>query len=216
MHRSEIFEKILETGVVSIIRMKTSNHIMKVLESLQAGGINTWEITLNTPNALQSIETIASENGSSMIGAGTVLDVAMAKRAINAGAKFLVTPVVNPDIIVAAHQHEVPVFMGAFSPTEIFTAHQYGADMVKLFPAGIHGLSYFRALQGPLQGIKLMPTGGVTPDNAGEWIHAGAHAVGIGSSLIQPEAVQSGNFSRITDLSKRLVENILSARSALK
>ena len=216
MHRSEIFEKILETGVVSIIRMKTSNHIMKVLESLQAGGINTWEITLNTPNALQSIETIASENGSSMIGAGTVLDVAMAKRAINAGAKFLVTPVVNPDIIVAAHQHEVPVFMGAFSPTEIFTAHECGADMVKLFPAGIHGLSYFRALQGPLKEIKLMPTGGVTPDNAGEWIHAGAHAVGIGSSLIQPEAVQSGNFSRITDLSKRLVENILRARSALK
>ncbi len=206
-------KKILETGVVSIIRMKTSNHIMRVVESLQAGGVNTWEITLNTPNALQFIEKIAAEDGSSLIGAGTVLDAAMAKKAIDAGAKFLVTPVVKPDIVVAAHQHEIPVFMGAFSPTEILTAHECGADMVKLFPAGIHGLPYFGAVQGPLMGIKLMPTGGVTPDNAGEWIHAGAHAVGIGSSLIQPEVVLSGNFSRITDLSKRLIKNIINARS---
>jgi 2-dehydro-3-deoxyphosphogluconate aldolase/(4S)-4-hydroxy-2-oxoglutarate aldolase len=105
--------------------------------------------------------------------------------------------------------------MGAFSPTEILTAHECGADMVKLFPAGIHGFPYFRAIQGPLEGIKLLPTGGVTPDNAGEWIHAGAHAIGIGSSLIHPDAVQSGNFSRITDLSKRLVENIMNARSEI-
>lgn len=215
MQRSKILEKILETGVVSIIRMKTSNHIMNVLESLQAGGVNTWEITLNTPNALQFIERIATEDSANLIGAGTVLDAAMANKAIDAGAKFLVTPVVKPDIVVAAHKHEVPVFMGAFSPTEILTAHECGADMVKLFPAGIHGLLYFRAVQGPLPGIKLIPTGGVTPDNAGEWIHAGAHAVGIGSSLIQPDAVQSGNFSRITDLSKRLVKNVLDARAVL-
>ena len=215
MHRSEILEKVLETGVVSIIRMKTSNHILKVLESLQAGGVNTWEITLNTPNALQFIEKIASEDSSSLIGAGTVLDADMANKAIDAGARFLVTPVVKPDIVVAAHKHDVPVFMGAFSPTEILTAHECGADMVKLFPAGIPGLPYFRAIQGPLEGIKLIPTGGVTPNNAGEWIHAGAHAIGIGSSLIHPDAVQSGNFSRITDLSKRLVENIMNARSEL-
>ena len=215
MHRSEILEKVLETGVVSIIRMKTSNHILKVLDSLQAGGVNTWEITLNTPNALQFIEKIASEDSSNLIGAGTVLDADMANKAIDAGAKFLVTPVVKPDIVVTAHKHEVPVFMGAFSPTEILTAHECGADMVKLFPAGILGLPYFRAIQGPLEGIKLIPTGGVTPDNAGEWIHAGAHAIGIGSSLIHPDAVQSGNFSRITDLSKRLVENIMNARSEI-
>ncbi len=215
MLRSKILGKIIETGVVSIIRMKTSNHIMNVLESLQAGGVNTWEITLNTPNALQFIERIATEDSANLIGAGTVLDAAMANKAIDAGAKFLVTPVVKPDIVVVAHKHEVPVFMGAFSPTEILTAHECGADMVKLFPAGIHGLPYFRAVQGPLAGIKLIPTGGVTPDNAGEWILAGAYAVGIGSSLILPDAVQSGNFSQITDLSKRLVKNILNARAVL-
>ena len=208
-------EKIIETGVVSIIRIKTSNHIMNVLESLQAGGVNTWEITLNTPNALQFIERIATEDCANLIGAGTVLDVAMANKAIDAGAKFLVTPVVKPDIVVAAHKHEVPVFMGAFSPTEILTAHECGADMVKLFPAGIHGLPYFRAIQGPLEGIKLLPTGGVTPENAGEGILSGAHALGIGSSLILPDAIKSGNFSRITDLSKQLIQNVISARSAL-
>ncbi len=216
MLRSEILNKILETGVVSIIRMQTPDHIMKVIDSLQAGGVCTWEITLNTPNALQFIAKIASENSSSLIGAGTVLDAVMAKDAINAGAKFLVTPVVKPEIVATAHQYQVPVFMGAFSPTEILMAHESGADMVKLFPADIHGLPYFRAIQGPLKGIKLIPTGGVTPDNAGDWFLAGAHAIGIGSSLIPPEAVQSENFSVITDLSKRLVENVMSARSALQ
>ena len=121
----------------------------------------------------------------------------------------------KPEIVAAAHQHEVPVFMGAFSPTEILAAHECGADMVKLFPAGIHGLPYFRAIQGPLEGIKLLPTGGVTPDNAGEWILSGAHALGIGSSLIPPDTINSGNFSKITDLSKQLIQNVVNARSVM-
>jgi 2-dehydro-3-deoxyphosphogluconate aldolase/(4S)-4-hydroxy-2-oxoglutarate aldolase len=144
-----------------------------------------------------------------------VLDADTAHRVIDAGARFIVAPTLDPDTIRACHAGDVPAMPGCFSPTEILRAWQLGADIVKVFPATSLGPGYIKDVRAPLPDIKLMPTGGVTPENAGEWIKAGAVAVGIGSSLVDAKAVAAGEFRRIEDTARLLISNVRAARAAL-
>jgi len=147
-----------------------------------------------------------------LLGAGTVVDAETARLAILAGAQFVVSPVLRPEMIEVCHRHDVAAIPGCFSPTEILTAWEAGADVVKVFPATSLGPAYFKDLRGPLPHIKLMPTGGVTIDNAADWIRAGAVAVGVGTALVDPKAVAAGDYRAITANACRIVANVRVAR----
>ena len=207
MSRLEILNRILDEGVVSIIRMKEADKVSKVIAALKDGGLSAIEITLGTPKALQLIEAYSGQKDM-IIGVGSVLDAASARLAILSGAKFIVTPVSKQEIIAMAHRYDVPVFSGAFSPGEILTAFEWGADVIKVFPADTLGMSYFKAVKAPMPQLQLMPTGGVTIENAGEWIKAGACAVGIGSALTDKKAIAAENYRLLTDNAIKLLANI--------
>jgi 2-dehydro-3-deoxyphosphogluconate aldolase/(4S)-4-hydroxy-2-oxoglutarate aldolase len=171
---------------------------------------------MTVPGAVDVIRSVAGTLPKGVVlGAGTVLDAETARRVIDAGARFVVAPTFDPDTIRACHERDIPAMPGCFSPTEIFRAWQLGADIVKVFPATGLGPGYIKDVRAPLPQIKLMPTGGVTPENAGEWIKAGAVAVGIGSALVDAKAVAAGDFKRIEDKARLLISNVRSARAAL-
>src|SRR5207244_1145726 len=149
-----------------------------------------------------------------LFGAGTVIDRETAVAVIEAGARFVVSPVFRPDVVRACHERDVPAMPGCFSPTEILTAHESGADIVKVFPATMLGPQFIKDVRAPLPQVKLMPTGGVTLDNAGDWIAAGAVAVGVGSALLDGAAIDSGRFEVIAENARRIVANVAAARPA--
>jgi len=211
MTRLAILNKILEEGVVSIIRMDEAEKVPKVLQALKAGGLSAIEITLGTPKALQLIEQFAEEKDL-LIGVGSVIDAESCRMAILSGAKFIVTPVSKKAVIEMAHRYDVPIFSGAFSPGEILTAYEWGADVVKVFPADTLGMAYFKAVKAPMPQLQIMPTGGVTLENAGDWLKAGACAVGIGSALTNKKAIADENYDLLTGNAKKLLENIREVR----
>ena len=147
-----------------------------------------------------------------LLGAGTVTDADTALQVIDAGASFVVSPIFRADIVAACHERDVPAMPGCFSPTEIFTAHQCGADVVKVFPATALGPQFIKDVRAPLPQVKLMPTGGVTLDNAGDWIRAGAVAVGLGSALLDAKAIDEGRYDVITANARRVVASVDAAR----
>lgn len=209
--RHELMQALVESGAIAIIRMEDSQKLQQTVEAIHQGGINAIEITMTTPNALQAIETAATafaDDEDVVIGAGSVLDGATARQAILAGAQFIVSPVLKPEMIEMCHRYDVLATPGTFTPTEVERAHELGADLVKVFPATTVGPGYFRALQGPLPHAKLMPTGGVTLTNAGQWLEAGAAVVGIGSALLDEEAVAEGNFEQLTENARTLRRSI--------
>ena len=168
---------------------------------------------MTVPRAVEMIGELAPTLPDGfLLGAGTVTDADTARQVINAGASFVVSPIFRADIIAACHERDVPAMPGCFSPTEIFTAHQCGADVVKIFPATALGPQFIKDVRAPLPQIKLMPTGGVTLDNAGEWIRAGAVAVGLGSALVDAKAIDEGRFDVITANAQRVVANVAAAR----
>ena len=200
--------------MVGIIRMKDPGRLPAVVDALAEGGVRVLEITMTVPGAVDLIRrTAPSLPAGFLMGAGTVLDVETAHRVIDAGARFLVSPTLNLEVIEAAHQRDVPILPGCFSPTEILTAWNAGADIVKVFPATALGPTYLRDVHGPLPDVKLMPTGGVSIDNAGEWIRAGAAGVGVGSALLDPGAIASGNYGALTERAARLMANVNAARA---
>jgi 2-dehydro-3-deoxyphosphogluconate aldolase/(4S)-4-hydroxy-2-oxoglutarate aldolase len=211
MSRLAILNRILEEGVVSIIRMEEAEKVPNVIHALQEGGLSALEITLGTPKALQLIESFAT-NKDLLIGVGSVLDAESARLAILSGAQFIVTPVSKQAVIEMAHRYDVPIFSGAFSPGEILAAYEWGADVIKVFPADTLGMAYFKALRGPMPQLQLMPTGGVTLDNAGEWLKAGACAVGIGSALTDKKAIADENYKLLTANAVRLLASIKAGR----
>lgn len=213
MSRAEIVKRIIEDKAVAVIRLRTSENFLKTAEALYEGGISILEITMTTPNALALIkETAAHMPDDVLIGAGSVLDAETAQKVIAAGAKYVVSPAFKPEIIQIAHQNDVPAMPGCFSPTEILTAHEQGADVIKVFPADILGMAFFKAIKAPLPFLNLMPTGGVTLANAGEWIKAGACAVGVGSALVDNKAIEAGNFTQLTENAKILRQSLRKAR----
>ncbi len=207
MNRQTILEEILKRKVVAILRIKEADKLKKIIEAIAEGGLTVAEITMTVPNAIRLIEQMNKELDKNIIlGVGTVMSAEVAEEAIKAGAKYVVSPVFKKEIVDAAHKHDVPVMPGCFTPTEIQTAHEAGADIIKVFPADVLGMAFFKAVLAPMPHVKLMPTGGVSLTNAGEWIKAGACAVGIGSALLDKDAIQSGNFSKLTENAKKIMK----------
>lgn len=209
MKTKDVLEIIQATKVIAVIRMSDAGKLAAVTEAIRQGGIRAIEITMTTPSALETITQLAAEKpAGTLVGAGTVLDAQTAERVCDAGADFVVSPITATEMIAACKRRGIFVAPGAFTPTEILAAWEKGADVVKVFPAGSVGPSYFRDLRGPFPQIRLMPTGGVTLDNAREFIRSGACCVAIGTALIDREAVASEDWPGLTSRAKDLVESL--------
>lgn len=209
MTREEIRNTILQRKVVAVIRMKNPEQLLKVITAIMKGGVTGIELTMTIPNAIQSIETAAKEFGDEiLLGVGSVIFPSIAIDAINAGAKFVVSPIYKPEIVSTVISQNMVVIPGGFTPTEIQTAYEQGADFVKIFPADNLGMSFIKSIKAPLPHLKVIPTGGVTLDNAIDWITNGASAVGIGTALVDNKAIESGNFNQLTDNAKKLCTNL--------
>lgn len=209
----ETAARIEHEGIVAVIRLEQAAALPMVVGALAAGGVRAIEVTMTVPGAIESIRQLtASASDHVLLGAGTVLDPETARRAIDAGARFVVSPVFRPALIDTCHAAGVPALPGCYTPTEILNAWDAGADIVKVFPAGGLGPAFFKDVRAPLPHVKLMPTGGVSIDNVGEWIRAGAVAVGVGSALVDPRLVAAGDFAAITERAARIVEHVRAAR----
>lgn len=216
MAREQNLQRVIECGLVAVVRFADPGPLVNVLKAIADGGITVAEVTLTVPDALGVIREAKRQLGDRiLLGAGTVLDAETARAAILAGAEFLVSPAVNVDVIRMARRYDKLVMPGAFTPTEILTAWEAGADIVKVFPADILGPAFFRAMRGPLPQVKLMPTGGVDLTTAGEYLKAGAVCLGVGGQLVDTKLVTTGNFDAIRDLAKQYVEAVRKARSEL-
>jgi 2-dehydro-3-deoxyphosphogluconate aldolase/(4S)-4-hydroxy-2-oxoglutarate aldolase len=214
MSRAETTARIERDGIVAVIRLERAASLPRVVQALTAGGVRAIEVTMTVPGAIESIRQLASNGpGDVLLGAGTVLDAETARRAIDAGARFVVAPVFRPAVIAACHDAGVPAVPGCYTPTEILDAWEAGADIVKVFPAKALGPSFLKDVRAPLPQVKLMPTGGVSIDNAGEWIRAGAVAVGVGSALVDARLVDAGDFSASTARAERIVANVRAVRA---
>jgi 2-dehydro-3-deoxyphosphogluconate aldolase / (4S)-4-hydroxy-2-oxoglutarate aldolase len=212
--RAATVRAIEQFGIVAVIRLKDPARVRGVVDALAAGGVRALEVTMTVPRAVDLIRELAPTMPDGfLLGAGTVTDAATAHAVIDAGAAFIVGPVFRPEVIAACHDRDVPAIPGCFSPTEILAAHEAGADIVKVFPATALGPTFIRDVRAPLPQVKLMPTGGVTIENAGEWIRAGAAAVGVGSALLDSRAIESGRFEVITANAQRVVANVAAARA---
>ncbi len=204
----------MASGAIAVIRMSNPDRVLRVAEAILKGGVTSIEITMTTPNALGMIGHVAKEMGDEiLLGVGSVLDRKTVTSAIDAGAKYVVSPIFKPELVEASHLYGAPVLPGAFSPTEIQAAHEAGADMIKVFPADLAGMSYIKAVRAPMPHLKLVPTGGVTPENAGDWIRAGACAVGVGSALLDKKAIDAGNFEVLTQNARTLMESLNAGRA---
>ena len=212
--RSEIVSVVEKSGVVGIIRTQDSDAVRGVVDALARGGLRALEVTMTVPRAIELIAEISPTLPQGfLLGAGTVLDADTVHRAAQAGAQFIVSPVFRPEVIKAAHDVGIPVMPGCFTPTEILAAWDLGADIVKVFPATSVGPSYLKDIRGPLPQIKLMPTGGVSIDNVGEWLKAGAVAVGVGSALLDTKAIAAKQFDVLEANARRIVDNVATARA---
>jgi len=212
--RHDVATAIEEAGVIAVIRIKEAERLREIVDALAEGGVRVLEVTMTVPGAVDLIRALApSLRPGVLLGAGTVLDGDTASRVIDAGARFVVSPVSRPELIEVCHRRDVAVMPGCFSPTEILAAWDAGADFVKVFPATALGPSFFRDVRGPLPSVKLIPTGGVTIDNAGEWIRAGAAAVGVGTALLDAKAISSGDYGVIRTNAAHIVANVNGARA---
>ena len=213
--RADTVRRIEACGVVAVIRLQDGSRLRAVVDALAAGGITSLEVTMTVPRAIELIGEIAPTLPPGfLIGAGTVVDAETARAAIDAGARFIVGPVFRPAVIEAAHAEGAAAMPGCFSPTEILAAWEAGADLVKVFPATALGPAYFKDLRGPMPQVRLMPTGGVSLENAGDWIRAGAVAIGVGGALVDPKLVAAGNYGGITERAKRFIERVRTARES--
>lgn len=214
--KQEVIGRILEEGVVPVLRAESHEIAMQAVEALRAGGIGVLEITMTVPGAIDLIRRLSSEIGKEcLIGAGTVLNAKAAAECVDAGARFIVSPAVNVATIEFCRSYDIPILPGAFTPTEVVTAWDAGADMVKLFPAGAGGgPGYLKSLRAPLPQVKFVPTGGVSLDNAADYIRAGAVAIGIGADLVNTKAISAGKAHIITEQAKLYLAAVSEARSA--
>jgi 2-dehydro-3-deoxyphosphogluconate aldolase/(4S)-4-hydroxy-2-oxoglutarate aldolase len=198
-------EQVLPPGVpIAIIRLDDLTEALQISRALQAGGITRLEFTLTNAHALEALAEVRRASGHSLVvGAGTILDSDMATASIEAGAQFLVTPTLVPDVITVANRKGIPVVCGAFTPTELLTAWRLGADLVKVFPAGVLGPGYIKDVLAPLPELKLVPTGGVNLETAPAFLAAGAYTIAIGSQLVGKEVVHKKDWAGLTELARR-------------
>lgn len=209
MKKDQIVDEIIGRKAVAVLRIKEPAKLKKVIEYLNEGGISVAEITLTVPNAIKLIEQMTNELDKNIIvGVGSVLNPSVAEDAIKAGARYVVSPIFKKEIIEMAHKYDIPAMPGCFTPTEIQTAYEAGADIIKVFPADVLGIDFFKGILAPMPHLRLMPTGGVTLTNAGDWLKAGACAVGVGSALLDKEAIEKENYNKLTENARIIMESI--------
>ena len=215
MSKESHLRHVLDCGIVAVVRSPDSQQLVEVAEALAGGGVTVIEITMTVPGALDVIRQVQKALGDRiLLGAGTILDAQTARAALLAGAEFLVAPTVNRDVIRLCRRYGKLVMPGAFTPTEILTAWEAGADIVKVFPAEVVGPAFFKAMRGPLPQVRLMPTGGVDLNTAADFLRAGACCLGVGGQLVEPRAVAEGNFDRIRDLARQYVNLVKQVRKS--
>ncbi|MBA3768942.1 MAG: bifunctional 4-hydroxy-2-oxoglutarate aldolase/2-dehydro-3-deoxy-phosphogluconate aldolase [Blastocatellia bacterium] len=215
MNKANVTSRISEVGIVPVIRADSDDEARHLIDAIRAGGISIFEVTTTVPNAVSLIETLtANFGGEVIIGAGTVLDVETTRSCLSAGAKFIVSPILDLDVVETCRQADIAVFPGALTPTEIVTAWNAGADAVKIFPAyAVGGANFIKAIKAPLPEVELIPTGGITLLTVGDYIRAGAIAVGVGGELADVRALRAGQSEKITDAARAFVKAVREARS---
>ncbi len=211
MSKAKQLQRILDSRIVAVIRAESGDSLVDVAEALLAGGVQVLEVTFTVPGAIRVVERVADRMGDRvLLGAGTVLDTETARAALLAGAQFIVAPTTNVDVIRLCRRYDKLVMPGAFTPTEIVTAWEAGADIVKIFPADVGGPAYLKAIRGPLPQVRLMPTGGVDLQTAADFLRAGACALGVGGSLVESKAIQQGDMARIESLARQFFQVVQS------
>jgi 2-dehydro-3-deoxyphosphogluconate aldolase/(4S)-4-hydroxy-2-oxoglutarate aldolase len=209
----DVVARIRAVGIIPVIRAPSAELAIAAVDAIRAGGIDVVELTMTVPNALSVIEQVVARHSDVLIGAGTVLDAETARACMLAGARFIVAPIVDRPTIRACRTYGVPIAPGALTPTEVVAAWRAGADMVKVFPcSAVGGASYIKALRAPLPQIELVPTGGVTAATAGDYIAAGACAVGAGADLVDLARLARGDHAGVTDNARRYVTAVQQAR----
>src|SRR5215468_10757641 len=217
MSKESHLRQVLDVGIVAVVRSPDHAQLVEVCRALADGGVTVVEITMTVPDALGVLRQVRQALGDRvLLGAGTILDAETARAALLAGAEYLVAPTLNLDVIRLCRRYDKLVMPGAFTPTEILTAWEAGADVVKVFPAEVVGPAFFKAMRGPLPQVRLMPTGGVDLTTAAAFLKAGACCLGVGSQLVEPKAVAERNFDRIRDLAGQYVKVVRQARSEIK
>ena len=211
--KEEQLNRILDGGIVAIVRTESSEGLMKIVEAIEKGGIKAIEVTMTTPGALEIIKAAAVQfRGEVVIGVGTVLDAETARAAILAGAEFVVSPITDEGVIKVAKRYSKVVMPGAFTATEVVRAWEMGADLVKIFPTSSVGPKYISDLKGPLPHIRMIPTGGVSLETAADFLKAGAAALAVGGNLVSKKAVAAGRYDDITETARKFVEIVQRAR----
>ena len=214
MTKLEQMQRIESCGVVAIIRANSSSELIEVAAAIKEGGVDLIEVTMTTPNALSVVSDVAARYGDEvLVGIGSVLDTETARAAMLAGAEFIVSPVTKPDVIEICNRYSKVVMPGAFTPTEILRAWEAGADYVKVFPSSGVGPGYIKDVKAPLPHIPLVPTGGINVSNAGEFIKAGAAALGVGGALVNSKVIAEGQFDLLTETARKLVEAVQVAKT---
>lgn len=210
--RERTLARVLDAKAVAVIRVTDPEKLQPVVEAVLKGGVRGIEITMTVPDALAQLSIVDRQFGEDLVlGVGSVLTPETAVQAVEAGARYVVSPVFKPEIIAAAHSQGAPAMPGAFTPTEIQTAYEAGADIVKVFPADVLGMPFFKGVLAPMPHLRLMPTGGVNLTNAGQWLQVGACAVGVGSALLDKKAIASGDWATLTQNAKTLMHSISEA-----
>jgi 2-dehydro-3-deoxyphosphogluconate aldolase/(4S)-4-hydroxy-2-oxoglutarate aldolase len=206
--KTEILNRLLACKVVTIARTDDPAGLAKAASAIRKGGLDVFEVTMGVPGAVEVLKDLSAQLAPEvLLGAGTVLDAETARAVILAGAQFIVTPAFNPEVVTMANRYGKAVVPGAFTPTEILSAWEAGADMVKVFPARMGGPAYIKDLLAPLPQLRLVPTGGVSLDNAAEYLKAGAAAVGM-SALLDKKLIARGDFGQLTEMTLKLRESI--------
>ncbi|MBE0478695.1 bifunctional 2-keto-4-hydroxyglutarate aldolase/2-keto-3-deoxy-6-phosphogluconate aldolase [Candidatus Aerophobetes bacterium] len=213
--KSKNLKVLLEGGVIPVVRAESSDEALKVVDAIREGGINTIEITMTVPGAIEVMGEVSIKLGEDvLLGAGTVLDAETARACILAGAKFIVGPCLNLEMLKLCKRYSILAIPGAMTPTEILTAWEAGADVVKVFPAGnLGGADYIKAIKAPLPQILLNPTGGIDLTNAKDFIKAGAAAISVGSSLVDKKAIAQGKYNIISENARKFIEEVKKGRA---
>jgi 2-dehydro-3-deoxyphosphogluconate aldolase/(4S)-4-hydroxy-2-oxoglutarate aldolase len=217
MSKEDNLRRVLDCGIVAVVRSPDSQQLVDACRALADGGVTVVEITMTVPDALDVLRAVRKALGDRLLlGAGTILDPETARAALLAGAEYLVAPTTNLEVIRLCQRYDKLVMPGAFTPTEILTAWEAGADIVKVFPADVLGPAFFKAMRGPLPQIRLVPTGGVDLNTAADFLKAGACCLGVGSQLVEPKAVAERNFERVRELARQYVEVVQRFRQGSK
>ena len=217
MNKTEKLNLIRETGVIAIMRAQSSEQLIAAADAIKAGGVQVIEVTMTTPGALDVIAEASARYGQDVLfGAGSVLDAETARAAILAGAGFVVAPTLNLSVVGLCNRYSIPVMPGCYTPTEMLTAWEAGADMIKLFPASVGGPALVKAILAPLPQLEIVPVGGVNLDTAVDFIANGAAALGVGSSLVNRKLLEAGDMAELTRRATSFIEKVQEGRGASK